>query len=224
MLPGTYNYNSRDTFSSLGFSNVKKNFFHIPKPKPLKAYEKAEIIAGAAAGTIIPLVKFAKKQSLPIHKLQYTTKEMIYLSTGSIAGGILGGIVADKGKNIKNKIKEGVFQFFNAIVPTLMIKPILYICNHVKPLNNNKIKAGLLLGGIFSGMHIGADISNKINGNKTPESKRKVKFIDSLANIDVISGALILAKMPLIDKFGIQKFLPLPYIWTGFEAGRTRER
>lgn len=224
MLPCTYNYNSRDTFSSLGFSNIKNSFFHIPKPKPLKAYEKAEIITGAAIGTILPLAKFAKKQALPIHKLKYTEKEMIYLSTGSISGGILGGIAVDKGKNVKNKIKEGVFQFFNAIIPTLLIKPILYICEKFKPLQNNKVKASLLLGGIFSGMMLGAKISNKINGNNTPETKRKVKFIDSLANIDVISGALIMAKMPLINKFGIEKFLPLPYIWTGFESGRTRER
>lgn len=221
MLPHVYNY-STDSFASFGFKNNSKRFFYIPKKKPLKTSEKFKIIAGSAIGTAIPLVLAAKKQKLPIHKLKYTTKDMLILSTGSIVGGITGGIIVDKGQNTKQKIKEGVFQFFNAIVPTLLIKPILYLCEHIKAFNNNKIKPALLLGGIFGGMVLGAKISNKINHNDE-RHKRKVKFIDSIANIDVISGALIMAKMPLINKFGIEKFLPLPYIWTGYEAGRTRE-
>lgn len=222
MLPHIYNNYSKDSFASLGFTNNTKKFFYIPKKKPLKTYEKTEIIAASTIGTAIPLILAAKKQKLPIHKIQYTTKDMLLLSTGSILGGISGGILVDKGKNTKEKIKEGVFQFFNAIVPTLLIKPILYLCEHVKALNNNKIKPTLLLGGIFGGMVLGAEISNKINNNDE-NHKRKVKFIDSIANIDVISGALIMAKIPLINKLGIEKFLPLPYIWTGYEAGRTRE-
>ncbi len=222
MLPHIYNNYSKDSFASLGFTNNTKRFFYIPKKKPLKTYEKAEIIAASTVGTAIPLILATKKQKLPIHKIKYTTKDMLLLSTGSILGGISGGIIVDKGKNTKEKIKEGVFQFFNAIVPTLLIKPILYLCEHVKALNNNKIKPTLLLGGIFGGMVLGAEISNKINHNDK-EHKRKVKFIDSIANIDVISGALIMAKMPLINKLGIEKFLPLPYIWTGYESGRTRE-
>lgn len=222
MLPHIYNNYSKDSFASLGFSNNTKKFFYIPKKKPLKTYEKAEIIAASTIGTAIPLILAAKKQKLPIHKIKYTTKDMFLLSTGSIIGGISGGMIVDKWKNAKEKIKEGIFQFFNAIVPTLFIKPILYLCEHIKALNNNKIKPTLLLGGIFGGMVLGAEISNKINHNDE-NHKRKVKFIDSIANIDVISGALIMAKMPLINKFGIEKFLPLPYIWTGYESGRTRE-
>lgn len=223
MLPSINHNYSKDIFSSLGFSSRKKDFFYIPKSKPLKVHEKAEIITGATVGTILPIVMLAKKQKLPLLKLKYSEKEMLILSTGSIAGGITGGIIADKGHNIKNKIHEGVFQFFNAIIPTLMIKPILKICQSIKLLNNCKTKAAMLLGGIFSGMLIGAEVSNKVNGNYTPDKKRNVKFIDSIANIDVIAGALIIAKMPLINKLGIEKLLPLPYIWTGFQSGKTRE-
>lgn len=223
MLPSINNSYPKDTFSSLGFSSRQKNFFYIPKAKPLKKYEKAEIITGAAAGTLLPIVILAKKQKLPLLKLKYSEKEMFILSTGSITGGIAGGILADKGQNAKKKIKEGIFQFFNAVIPTLMIKPILKICEKIKLLNNCKTKAAMLLGGIFSGMLIGAEVSNKVNGNNTPDKKRNIKFIDSIANIDVIAGALIIAKMPLINKLGIEKLLPLPYIWTGFQSGKTRE-
>ncbi len=223
MLPSINNSYPKDTFSSLGFSSRQKNFFYIPKAKPLKKYEKAEIITGAAAGTLLPIVILAKKQKLPLLKLKYSEKEMFILSTGSITGGIAGGILADKGQNAKKKIKEGIFQFFNAVIPTLMIKPILKICEKIKLLNNCKTKAAMLLGGIFSGMLIGAEVSNKVNGNYTPEKKRNVKFIDSIANIDVIAGALIIAKMPFINKLGIEKMLPLPYIWTGYQSGKTRE-
>lgn len=223
MLPSINNSYPKDTFSSLGFSSRQKNFFYIPKAKPLKKYEKAEIITGAAAGTLLPIVILAKKQKLPLLKLKYSEKEMFILSTGSITGWIAGGILADKGQNAKKKIKEGIFQFFNAVIPTLMIKPILKICEKIKLLNNCKTKAAMLLGGIFSGMLIGAEVSNKVNGNYTPEKKRNVKFIDSIANIDVIAGALIIAKMPFINKLGIEKMLPLPYIWTGYQSGKTRE-
>ena len=71
-------------------------------------------------------------------------------------------------------------------------------------------------------MLLGAEISNRINRTNKPNNKRKVKFTDTIANIDVLSGALIMANFPLIGKLGIEKLLPLFYMWTGYESGKIR--
>ncbi len=221
LAPINNNYPDK-TFKTFGFRLKKDNFFTIPKRKPLTLTEKISIGAGTLIGTAIPIIQFRKKQQVSLSKLKYTEKEMILLSTGSITGGVLGGIITDRKTNPQYKIREGIFQFFNAIVPTLLIKPILKTCEHFQPLNNTKAKAAAILSGIFAGMLFGAEISNRINGTNNGKNKRKVKFIDTIANIDVISGALIMAKFPIIGKLGIEKFLPLFYMWTGYEAGRMR--
>lgn len=222
MLAPINNYPEK-TFSTFGFKHsANNNFFAIPKRKPLTVKEHSGITAGTLLGTALPLLLFSKMQKKSLLNLKYSEKEMIMLSTGSITGGILGGILSDKDTNPKYKIREGVFQFFNAVVPTLLIKPVLKLCENVKPLNNNKVKAGMLIGGIFGGMYAGAGISNRINGTNNTKEKRKVKFVDTIANIDVISGALVMAKFPMIEKLGIAKLLPLFYMWTGYEAGRSR--
>lgn len=220
LAPIQNNYPDK-TFRYFGFKSKNDHFFSIPKRKPLTLSEHLSITAGTLVGTAIPIIQFCKKQKVSVKKLKYSEKEMILLSTGSITGGVIGGICSDRTTNPKYKIREGIFQFFNAIVPTLMIKPILKTCEKFKPLNNTKAKAIAILGGIFSGMLIGAEISNRINRTNN-KNKRKVKFIDTIANIDVISGALIMAKFPFIGKLGVEKFLPLFYMWTGYESGKMR--
>ena len=223
MLAPINNYPGK-IFGTFGFKHSSNNnFFTIPKRKPLTTKEHIGITTGSLLGTVLPLLLFSRVQKRSILKLKYSEKEMIMLSTGSITGGVLGGILSDRDTNPKYKIREGVFQFFNAVVPTLLIKPVLKTCENIKPLNNKKIKAGMLLGGIFGGMYAGAAISNRINGTNNTNEKRKVKFIDTIANIDVISGALIMAKFPLIEKLGLAKLLPLFYMWTGYESGISRE-
>lgn len=221
LAPIYVNYPDK-TFESFGFKSDKDHFFSFPKRKPLTNMEKLSIGIGTLAGTAIPMMQFCKKQKVPIWKLKYSEKEMILLSTGSISGGVAGGLLSDRKVEAKYKIHEGVFQFFNAIIPTLLIKPILKICENIKALNNMKAKAAALLCGIFGGMFAGAKISNKINGTTSPNNRRKVKFIDTIANIDVISGALIMAKFPFVGKLGVEKFLPLFYMWTGYESGKMR--
>ncbi len=222
MLTAVYTNSPNKTFSSFGFKPKQDNFFSIPERKPLTISERLSIGTGTLIGTAIPIMYFCKKQKLPVQKLKYAEKEMILLSTGSITGGVLGGMYSDKKVKPEYKIHEGVFQFFNAVVPTLLIKPILKTCDKIKFLNNTKAKAATLMSGIFCGMIAGANISNKINGTTSAGSKRKVKFVDTIANIDVISGALVMAKFPLIGKLGIEKFLPLFYMWTGYESGTMR--
>ncbi len=222
MLPPVYPNSSEKAFATFGFKHQKEHFFSFPQRKPLTFSEKFAIGSGTLIGTALPIIYFLKKQKVPLNKIKYTEKEMILLSTGSITGGVIGGISSDKKVEPKYKIHEGVTQFFNAVIPTLLIKPILKTCEKFKPLNNNKIKAVTLMTGIFGGMAAGSEISNRINGTTHPDKKRKVKFIDAIANIDVISGALVMAKFPLIGKLGIEKLLPLFYMFTGYESGKMR--
>ena len=161
-----------------------------------------------------------KQQNTSILKLKYPPDKMILLSAGSISGGIVGGVVADKTTDARAKVCEGVFQFFNVLFPTLLIDPILTVCKHTKFLNNNIAKVSLLMCGIFGGMHLGAVVSNIATRKEENEEKRRVKFIDCLANIDVITGALVAAKIPLFNKFDVEKIMPLIYSWTGYQSGK----
>ena len=232
MIP-PINNNISNTFSAFGFKhNRNDHFFSKPKREPLTLGGQIGIASGSLLGTILPLLIISKYQKNPINKLKYAEKEMIMLSTGSIIGGISGGIITDKNSNPKNKIHEGIFQFFNAgrthiIIFSrfkfyVLIKPLLKLCALTPLTNNNKIKALTLLAGIFSGMYLASKISNKINKTTGTENERHVKFIDSLANIDVISGALIMAEIPFIKKLGVEKFLPAIYLWTGYQSGKIR--
>lgn len=209
-----------NTFSDFGQNRNFQGFYLFNVNKKLTTKDKFKIAACSAMGTAVPLAYLMTKHKIPYTKVKYTVKEMIMLSAGSIAGGITGGYIVDKDASLKHKLQEGNFQFFNALIPTLLINPILKLCNKVKILNNNKAKALTLLGGILGGMFIGEKISSKINNAALCDRKRKVKPIDLLSNIDVISGALLIAKFPLIKKLGVEKFLPLVYLWTGYQSGK----
>ncbi len=210
----------RTVFSDFGKKRDNFGFYIFNNNRKLTTKEKITIAAGSAVGTAIPLVYLMKKHNIPFNKIKYREKEMIMLSAGSIAGGISGGYFADKKASLKHKLQEGNFQFFNALIPTLLIDPILKLCSKVKALNNNKAKAGMLLGGILGGMFAGEQISGRLNKVFKCENPRKVKPIDLVSNIDVISGALIIGRFPFVHKLGIDKFLPLVYLWTGYQSGK----
>ena len=95
LTPISPNYADK-TFSTFGFKPKQDHFFSIPKRKPLTFAEHVSIGAGTLIGTALPIIYFCKKQKAPIQKLKYAEKEMILLSTGSITGGVVGGICSDR--------------------------------------------------------------------------------------------------------------------------------
>lgn len=222
-MPAISGYNRRsDVYRDFGRRYNKQGFITFEYEK-FDNKQKAQVLAGSLIGTVLPLLMIMHNQKTSLSKIKYNIKEMIMLSTGSIAGGILGGYTADeKNMKFKDRAKEGIFQFFNAVIPTLLITPVLKLCKKVKVLNNNKVKAAMLLGCIFAGMKIGEKISAKVNNNSDSFDKRKLKITDLIGNIDVISGALIIAKFPFIHNLGIEKFLPFVYLWTGYQSGRSK--
>ena len=90
-----------------------------------------------------------------------------------------------------------------------------------KALNNNSFKiAGTLLG-VFAGMQVAAFLSNKINDPQDKVPDRKLTLKDSVANVDDVFGALVLAKIPIAQKLHVEKILPAIFSWCGYRAGNS---
>lgn len=186
------------------------------------ASDKIKAASGSILGTVIPIGIMMKQRGIknPL-KLTYGLKEMLILSATSIMGGIGIGMLGNDVKTNMNKSREGIFQFFNAAIPTWLSAATLKWCETTKGLNNNPMKIISTLGTIIIGMYGSASVSNLICDPKDKHPDRKLSIIDSLANIDDLIGILVLAKVPIAEKLHIDKLLPLIYTYCGYRAGKT---
>ncbi|OGH96192.1 MAG: hypothetical protein A2104_08945 [Candidatus Melainabacteria bacterium GWF2_32_7] len=154
-------------------------------------------------------------------------KEMLILSTGSILGGLAGGIITDK-ENTKNKVKEGVYQFTNVAVPASLVTGLLNLVEKSKisnPRTTQIAKIGAVVTGIGGGMAISTRLSNKINNSivdNNAQSKRSIKLKDGIMQIDDASIALILGWPKLAAKLCVDKIVPLLFLTCGYEAGKQK--
>ena len=195
-----------------------KSYRYHTKEKPSN---KTKIYSGigAVAGTVIPMFMIAKKQKVSIFKIDYKVKEMITTSLGSIVGAVIGGLLADKKENKTQKIHEGVFQFMNATIPTVITGAMFALCNKVKALNNVPTKIAGTGISLIGGMLLAAKLSNKINDPQDKIPDRKLTIKDAVANADDALGVLVLAKVPIAQRLQIDKTLPAVYGWCGYRAG-----
>ena len=155
-------------------------------------------------------------------KLKYNIKNMITISGGSIAGGIIGGVIGADRVQAKRKLKEGTFQFFNATIPTLFVGLFLRFQDKLNCLKPVPAKiAGVLLG-IAAGMYVAVKISDKIFDPHDKEPDRKIKIKDCVVSADELLGALVIAKFPIVDKLHAEKILPLIYTYCGYRAGNAK--
>lgn len=190
-------------------------------------FTKVAVGAGSVVATILPMVYFARKQNglkkfVDLFKLEYKLKEVITLSTCSIAGGVLSGILADKKSNKKRKIQEGVFQFMNATVPTAIAGGLLEAIAHSKKYKESRLaQIGAIVTGLAVGMPIAAKLSNLINDPKDKEPDRKITLKDSIINMDDALGALVIAKFPLVEATHLDKAMPAIFAWCGYRAGQS---
>ena len=189
---------------------------------------KAKIAVGSLISTLIPMIYFAKKQNLslknPINllKISYELKEVLTLSTASIAGGVLSGVIADKKSDKKRKVKEGVFQFMNAVIPTALVGGAMQLIkDNTKYKESTPVKVAAILISLIAGMPLAAFLSNIINDPKDKEPDRKLTLKDSIVNMDDALGALVVAKVPFIDKLHLDKLMPLIFAWCGYRAGQS---
>ena len=127
-------------------------------------------------------------------------------------------MLAEK-EHSKQKLNEGIFQFMNAAVPTVICGGVLKLGDKFKKLDNLPFKIGGTIVGLVAGMHIAAAMSNKINDPQDKVPDRKLTIKDSIANIDDAIGVLVLAKVPIVEKLHIEKILPVIFSWCGYRAG-----
>ena len=184
--------------------------------------DKTKAFIGSTLGTAIPILLMMKKQGVknPM-KLKYGMWEMVETAAGAIIGGVGLGLIGEEKEVQKNRLKEGLFQFMNASIPTWIVGGVVSLCENSQKYNNKRNKILSVIGGLLVGMYGSAAISNLIMDPKDKSPDRKLTPKDALANIDDGLGALALAKIPLIEKLNIARFLPFVYIACGYRAGQS---
>lgn len=189
------------------------------RKEPIDSSAKYKVAAGAVIGTLTPMAFIAKKTKTNIFKIKYNTKEMLLLSTGAILGGLATGLLTGKKEHHKQKINEGVFQFLNATVPTLLTASLFSLTKKVKNLNNIPCKVLSALTGLIGGMFLASKLANIINDPYDKVPDRKLTLKDSVANIDDAVGILVVTKVPIASKLQVEKALPAVYGLCGYRAG-----
>lgn len=190
-------------------------------------FTKVRAATGAIAGAAVPLVLFAKKQHGKIGSLnqmlriEYGLKEFLSIGAAAIFGGSVAGMLGQPAEKRSLKAQEGVFQFMNCAVPSILISGLFELGKHVKPLNNMAGKLGATGVGVIGGMYLAAELSNKINDPKDLYPDRKLTMQDALANFDDVLGALVLAKFKCIEKLGAERLIPAVAAWCGYRAGQS---
>ena len=184
--------------------------------------DKTKAFAGSTIGTMIPILLMMKKQKVknPL-KLQYGMWDMIKTSAGAIVGGVGFGLIGEEKKVQKNRLKEGLFQFLNASIPTWIVGGAVSLCENSEKYNTKLNKFLSVIGGLLVGMYGSAALSNIITDPKDKYPDRKLTPKDALANIDDGIGALALAKIPMVEKLNIARFLPIVYVACGYRAGQS---
>lgn len=184
--------------------------------------DKTKAFVGSVVGTALPILFMMKKQGVknPL-KLQYGMWDMINVSAGSIIGGVGAGLIAEDKNVQKNRLKEGLFQFMNASIPTWIVGGVISLCENSEKYNTKRNKILSVLGGLLVGMYGSAALANVITDPKDKYPDRKLTFKDALANIDDGIGALALAKIPIVEKLNIGRFLPVIYAACGYRAGQS---
>lgn len=184
--------------------------------------DKTKAFIGSTIGTAIPMLIMMKKQGVknPL-KLKYGMWDMIGVSAGSIVGGVGAGMIAENKSVKRNRLKEGLFQFMNASIPTWIVGGVVSLCENSEKYNNKKSKILSVIGGLLVGMYGAAALSNVITDPKDKYPDRKLSFKDALANIDDGLGALAIAKFPIVENLNIGRFLPIIYAACGYRAGQS---
>ena len=184
--------------------------------------DKTKALIGSTIGTAIPLMLMMKKQNIknPL-KLKYGMWDMVATATGAIIGGVGVGLIGEEKDIQKNRLKEGLFQFLNAAIPTWVVGGAISLCENSEKFNTKTFKILSVIGGLMVGMQGSAALSNIITDPKDKYPDRKLSVKDALANIDDGIGALALAKIPLVDKLNVSLLLPLVYISCGYRAGKS---
>lgn len=193
-------------------------------------------LTGSALGVLAPILMLGKKQHPGVKldsvknvfkrlNLHYGLKEIIMVSWGGALGGLAGGL-ADRNEPKKlEKIEEASFQLMNTSFPPLLISGALKVCQKSKSLNNAGAKFVASLAGLSVGGALAVGVANhefdKIFDRYDVKPDRKFKKKDLIIHVDDLVAALILAKIPFVDKLHPEKILPAICVYSGYHVGES---
>ena len=214
------NYKEQSTLMSNTFTHKNVFYYRYHQTRRNEHKEAIRAAFGATVGMLIPVLFFAKKQNSKITNIHYGLKEIATISAGSIIGGVLGGRIDNNKYDQMQKVKEGVFQFSNAVIPPALVVGINRVSKNCKFANKTVPKIISTIAGLGVGMILSAKVSNKICDPKDKEPDRKLTIKDSIANIDDAIGVLAMSNFPSLQKVaGVM--LPIVYSFCGFRAGES---
>lgn len=200
-------------------SNSSPAFSHLVEKR--KKPFNPTVALFATLGTIIPMLLMRNKK-LPVLKslwdFEYGIKSIISMGLGAVAGGVLGGVIHDKGKGTDKKLREGIHQSMaNIILPSALAHyGIETLQKH--GIKNKFAKSGVVLAAVSGGMLLGGKIAGFVNKKLFPhlQCDRKIVLRDTLVHVDDLPTVLVLAKEKF---FGIEKLVPVGALLSGYEAG-----
>lgn len=218
-----------NTFSVFKSPNKEQGVYNNKQKRRVKAYsrdisnaDKTKALVGSTLGTLGFMAYMMSKQKIknPL-KLKYGMWDMVGASAASIVGGVGFGLLGEDKNVKKGRLKEGVFQFMNAAIPTWIVGGVVSLCENSEKHNNPKNKILSVIGGLLVGMYGSAALANIITDPKDKCPDRKLTYKDALANIDDAVGALALAKLPIVSNLNLEKILPVVYTACGYRAGQS---
>lgn len=217
------------------FWGINEEFSNHIRTKEFKT--KATTFVSTIVGTVLPIIFFKKSQDksfgkdffkgplktklknvLELLHIKYGLKEMITIALGSIAGGLAGGMIADKKVNKPDKIDEAIFQSLNIVIPTSLMAGLFKLTEKNK---NIFLKMAITAASLVAGTKAALIISNEIDDrlDRVPDGQRKLKVVDTLVHVDDLASALVLAKVPIVQKLHFDKILPFFYGLCGYRTG-----
>ena len=211
------------------------------KNKKQKNVKNLGIAAMSVASTVLPILMIRKYQGKTLSKdalqklpfkekakkvwdsfgIDYGFKEVMLVCMSPILGGVTGGVIFDKETNPKEKVKEGIHKVLAQAIPSVMVSGLALLAGKAKVKTPIKEIASVGLG-VGLGMPIANKVSNTLNKNVFKEKdyeERKIKPTDYLMHTDDIVSAMVLARVPFVNKLQLDKVLGLIFAHEGFEAG-----
>lgn len=185
----------------------------------VSARDKTKALAGAALGTLIPMLLFSKIQKKSLWNMKYGFNEIASMAIGANVGGIAVSSIGKKRKEKEKKFNEGVFQILNSVLPMALVDGGVKLCKKFEKTNKPAYKIGASLLGVLTGTQLGIKLSNKITDPKDIIPDRKYTAKDSLANLDDVVSILVLGGFKCAEKLGLARVLPFIYTYSGYRSG-----
>jgi len=133
---------------------------------------KVASVVSSIAGTGLATLYLAKGKFKNIPNLEMGVKDAFIISSGSIVGGLTGGLLSDEKSQAKYKLRESSNQLIgNTIIPLVCLATVNKI---TKPLHKG-LRAVIAVTTLIGSTFIGHNIADKVN-DKVFEEKRNYKI------------------------------------------------